>query len=143
TVDATDFADLQAAMVAAGDGTIAIVACRYVPLSFKFAANVGIDPSYDRKTVLAAVRDAGTAAYAFDARELGQPVVRSEIIATIQDVAGVVHVEVSALAASVPKPTDTADVITAAGATLATASMNGAELLTIDPSTFVNVQAAS
>jgi hypothetical protein len=140
-IDASDLDDLQSAMAAAGDGTIAIVACRYVPLSFSFAAQVGVDPVYDKAAVIAAVRAACGAAFSFDARGFAQPVFRSEIIATIQNVAGVVHVEVSALASSVPKPTDTADVITARGAALGAPGLTGGELLSIDPSTFVNVRA--
>jgi hypothetical protein len=55
------------------------------------------DPDFDAKTVLAAVEAALRAHFAFDARELGQPVQQSDVIAAAQSVPGVVAVDLTKL----------------------------------------------
>ena len=56
-------------------------------------AGVRIDPAYLWKTVATQVRAALQAAFSFEARELGQPVYSSEVIAAIQSVPGVDYVD--------------------------------------------------
>ncbi|MDH5339872.1 MAG: putative baseplate assembly protein, partial [Rubrivivax sp.] len=55
------------------------------------------DPAYDPDSVLAGVEAALRAAFAFDARELAQPVQQSEVIATAQAVPGVLAVDLDLL----------------------------------------------
>jgi len=61
---------------------------------FRMAARVKVDPIYPAGEVLKAVLQALQAHFSFDGRSLAQPVLLSEIIATMQDATGVIAVEV-------------------------------------------------
>jgi hypothetical protein len=68
----------------------------FKPVLFEIAANVHVDSvNYDPDEVLGRVWQALSAAFAFEARNLGQGVAQSEVIATIQQTAGVVAVELT------------------------------------------------
>ena len=55
------------------------------------------DPDFESAKVLLAVEAALRAHFSFDARELGQPVQQSDVIATAQAVPGVVAVDLTRL----------------------------------------------
>jgi predicted phage baseplate assembly protein len=61
--------------------------------TFHLALRIKRDPDYDRKKVLADVEAALRSAFSFDARDFGQSVSRSEIIAVAQEVEGVLGVD--------------------------------------------------
>ena len=61
------------------------------------AASVHIGPGYQWTGVSAAVRAALLSAYSYDSRSLGQTVVLSDIVATIQAVPGVDYAIVTGL----------------------------------------------
>jgi hypothetical protein len=61
------------------------------------SGQVTIDPAYDWTVVAAALRTYLLKVFSFDARSLGQPVYRSEVIAAIQSVSGVSWVEIDIL----------------------------------------------
>ena len=63
------------------------------------AANVHIGPDYQWTGVAAAIRAALLSAYSYDNRSLGQAVVLSDIVATIQAVPGVDYALVTGLTA--------------------------------------------
>ena len=50
--------------------------------TFRLALKVVVDPAYEQDAVLSSVEAALRDAYSFDARGLGEPVFRSEIVAT-------------------------------------------------------------
>ena len=61
-----------------------------VPVTFTVAATITPDPTLADADVLAAVKAALAAAFSFATRAFGQPVFASEVIATMQNVPGVV-----------------------------------------------------
>jgi len=111
--------------------------------AFTFSANIMVDPAWAMDAVLAAARQAARDAFSFARRSFGQAVTRSEIIALLQGIQGVVAVQVSAL-----RRTDTALFVPAARLAVlrentqidaalpqvgSDASVLAAELLTLDP----------
>src|SRR5262249_47081907 len=90
------------------------------------------DPSFDRKTVEAAVTAALAAAFAPDRRAFAAPLAKSAILAVVQSVAGVIGARVDRLTSSVT--TTDSDILGARGARLEDDSPRGAEFLTLDAS---------
>lgn len=84
---------LPGALRAAGDPFVPIRIEPYRPAFFTVAGTVKVDPDHLPDKVVAAVRQALRDAFSFAARRFGQPVVSSEIIATMQRTAGVVAVD--------------------------------------------------
>ena len=68
-----------------------------VTQTFRLALKVAVDPAYEAAAVLSSVEAALRSAYAFEAREFGQPVFHSEIDAVCHSVAGVLAVDVDRL----------------------------------------------
>ncbi len=128
---------LVAAMRKAGDANIPIVVATYRPAYFKINATLKVDAAYVAEKVLAAVEAALTAAFSFAARSFGQAVALSEVVAVMQNVEGVVSVDVNHLRRSVPR----AGELTLNAILLADAPQPGtkasqaraAEMLLIDP----------
>jgi hypothetical protein len=91
-------ANLGAALSALGDPrqAVALATCDRVILLV--GASVDIAPDALWETVEPAIRAALNAAFGFGARDFGQPAYRSEAIAAIQGVAGVVNVSVDLFA---------------------------------------------
>jgi hypothetical protein len=81
----------------AGDPAVPIWVKSYRPAFFRLAGKLNIDPAYLKDTVKAEVETALRARFSFDAREFGQPVVKSEVIAAIQGVEGVLAVDLDEL----------------------------------------------
>jgi hypothetical protein len=79
-----------------GNPYIPVFVQTYTPVVFDVGANVQVDTyNYDPKLVLAQVWAALTSAFSFDQRQFGQGVAQSEVIALIQQVPGVVAVEIN------------------------------------------------
>jgi hypothetical protein len=89
--------DLADALRDHGDPHVGLEVVLSVEETFRLALKVAVDPAYEEDAVLAAVEEALRAAYAFDARELGEPVDRSEVVAAAHGVAGVLGVDVDRL----------------------------------------------
>jgi hypothetical protein len=85
--------NLLAALKAGGDPHVAVALLPYQPGTFRIGLKVKRDPDFDAKAVLAAVDVALRAHFAFDARELGQPVQQSDAIAAAQSVPGVIAID--------------------------------------------------
>lgn len=62
---------------------------------FHLAARVKVEADYETPSVLAGVEAALRIQFSFDARNFGQPVVSSEVIAVVQSVPGVVAVDLN------------------------------------------------
>ncbi len=88
---------LLSAMQKAGDNFVPIVIKSYRAERFKVVAFIKVDPAYLSDRVLEAVEAALRASFSFEARSFGQPVTLSEVITVMQDVAGVVAVDVTKL----------------------------------------------
>jgi len=89
--------NLLAALKANGDPHVQVTLLAYQASTFRLGIRVKRDPAYELATVLAAVERALRDRYSFDARQLGQPVQQSDVIATAQSVAGVVAVDLTRL----------------------------------------------
>ncbi len=137
------FSNLLLAMQEAGDGTVPVTLCDYSPVTFNLAASVIVDPLRDRQAVVNAVRAALRTAFAFAARDFMQPVYRSEVIAVIQAVPGVVAVTLSGLAYSdAPLLGAVPEALVALQAQLESQGLIGAQLLTLQPGPLIFVVAA-
>ena len=69
----------------------------HTPLSFTLVARVAIDPDYIKADVLAAVRTTLVAAFSFTSRAFGQGVASSEILSVMQNVPGIIAVDLDKL----------------------------------------------
>jgi predicted phage baseplate assembly protein len=89
--------NLLTALKASGDPHVQVTLLSYQASTFRLGIRVKCDEAFEAKAVLAAVEQALRARYSFDARELGQPVQQSDVIAAAQAVAGVVAVDITRL----------------------------------------------
>jgi predicted phage baseplate assembly protein len=98
-IDSTSpvWANLLDALQAAGDPLVKVQLLAARLSTMQVGLKVLCDPAYDPDSVLAGVEAALRAAFAFDARELAQPVQQSEVIATAQAVPGVLAVDLDLL----------------------------------------------
>jgi hypothetical protein len=114
----------------------------YDPIFFRVGGTVAVKPDYLIDKVKADVETALRTAFSFDARDFGQPVHLSEVIAAVQNVRGVLDVDLNLLyrsdlpatleahiPAAVPRPTTNQFTV----AQLQTdATLSAAQLLTLD-----------
>lgn len=121
---------LLAALNGAGDPTLPLILCNYVPQTFTVSASVTGDPSLVPADVLTAVKAALVAAFCFDQRAFSQPVYRSEVVTVIQQVPGVVAVTLSVF--DVSGNGGLQDVLVAPAPTLGASGLIGASLLTLE-----------
>jgi hypothetical protein len=129
------FTNLVKAMRAASDGTFPIVLCSYVRRTFTVGATLTVDPTLDAGAVVSAAKAALGSAFGFDARNLMQPVYRSEVLAVLQAVPGVVALTVDSFRYSDAPGGSASEVMTliANPPVLLNGVLAGAELLTIEP----------
>lgn len=125
--DATLIDDLTTALRSYGDPHVQFTVLPYRPATFRITAQVQVDPDYLVDKVLSAVTNNVSTVFAFETRQFAQPVEKSEVIAAIQSVPGVVAVDLDALYRS-ENPVDPNDRLPAA---LPDAT-HGAELLIAD-----------
>lgn len=95
--DSGRLGDLLRALRAAGDPLLPLTVQSYRRAEFHLKAKIRVAPDALAEKVLAAVRAALRARFSFAAREFGQPVGLSEVIACMQACAGVVAVDVDEL----------------------------------------------
>ena len=88
------YKNLVAAMQKAGDRYISLQVKSYRRAYFRIKARVKIDPDYPPEKVMAAVWNSLQTQFSFDARGFGQSVALSEAIAIMQNVPGVIAVDV-------------------------------------------------
>ena len=88
---------LLSAMRKAGDSLVPIKVKSYRKPTFKLSAAVKVNPDYVQGSVFAKVESALRTSFSFDARSFGQPVTLSEVIAVMQEVKGVVAVDINKL----------------------------------------------
>ena len=88
---------LLGALRNAGDPFVPLRIASYRKVTFRVVARVQVEPDHDPAIVLAAVRGALDSSFSFAARGFGQAVALSGVIAVIQNVAGVVFVDVDFL----------------------------------------------
>lgn len=119
---------------AQGDPSVPVSLKPHRPAPFKLSARVKVDPDRIPERVLADVERSLRDAYSFEVRGFGQAVTVSEVEALVQDVPGVVAVDVDALyRTSTPKSLPPFGRLTAALPKADDPTAQGAELLTLDP----------
>jgi hypothetical protein len=101
----------------------------HTPLTFTLAARVAVDADYVKDDVLAAVETALVDAFAFATRDFGQGVTASEVLAVMQNVPGVIAVDLEALNGLDPIPHPN---VPARRAHWDLSVIHGAELLLVD-----------
>lgn len=104
----------------------------YQRVDFVVAAKLVVDPRFSADDVFDSVRETLRTAYAFDRRELAMPLFASEVIGTIQSVAGVVAVDLDALHPSTTSAARPAR-LDASPARMRGADILPAQLLVIQP----------
>ena len=85
---------LKEALRTYGDPYVAFAVKNYRGALFQVHGTVTIDADHVIATVMANVHDALRSAYAFEARQFGQPAALSEVIAVIHSVPGVIAVDI-------------------------------------------------
>jgi len=130
------YLNLVAAIQAAGDGTVPIVLCTFVPRTFTVGATLTVDPTYDADVVASAAKAALQANFSFDQRAFLQPVYMSEVVALLQQVPGVVALTIDTFDFSdglgVEFSGAAQGALIAGPPRLVAGTLAGAELLTID-----------
>lgn len=91
------YANLLKAAREAGDPTVPIRLKTYRAAFFRLSGKLGVDRAYIQDAVKEEVEAALRTRFSFDAREFGQPVAKSEVIAAIQGVKGVLAVDLDEL----------------------------------------------
>jgi hypothetical protein len=106
----------------------------YEHLLFRVRLKVKVDPDFARETVLAGVEAALRDAFSFDARDFGQSVFLSAVMAVAQGVAGVTYVDVDSLRLDGQPDSTLADHLTALPARIDGAGQAlRAQILTLSP----------
>lgn len=87
------YKNLLQAIQDAGIPDVPVKINSYTPTFFNITANIAVHPDYLTAKVIAEVEQALRTHFSFEARQFGQRVAFSEIIAVIQNVAGVIAVD--------------------------------------------------
>jgi predicted phage baseplate assembly protein len=124
--------NLLTAMRQAGDPNVPLLVASYEPRLFRLSAALQVHPDHAAEKVLAAVEQRLRESFSFEARSFGQPVHLSEIIAVMQNVTGVVAVDVNELYRT-DQPAQLRPRLEAGAPRLGDDKLLAAELLTLDP----------
>lgn len=103
--DSSLYSSLLTAIEEAGDPTIPLFLKSYQPRFFRLSAQVKIDPDFPPENVLAEIDQKLRDSFSFEARDFGQPVHQSEVIALMQSVTGVLSVNLVTFHRSDENPT--------------------------------------
>ena len=88
------FKNLVSAMRASGDPLVSLAVKSFQPRFFRLRGTIKVDPDFLPENVKTEVEEKLRAAFSFEEREFGQPVHLSEVISVMQNVSGVVSVDV-------------------------------------------------
>jgi hypothetical protein len=127
----TLYQNLLAAIHRYSEPFVTVLLNSYDPIFFRISGSVTVKPDFLVAKVAADVESALRDAFSFDARDFGQPVHLSEVIATIQNVNGVLDVDLSQFYRSDLSP----DLVTHIPAAVPRPGKNeffAAQLLTLD-----------
>jgi len=95
--DSVTYANLLAAIQNAGAPHVPLQVQSYRKAYFELAATITVKPDFQTDSVVAAVEQALSLQFSFDARAFGQPVMLSEVMAVMQAVPGVLAVDIDRL----------------------------------------------
>jgi hypothetical protein len=125
--------NLISALQNAGDAFVPIVVRGFNSVPFNVVAGIKVKPEYIADHVIAAIEKALRASFSFHARAFGQPVTLSEVFSVMQNVPGVVFVDIHYLHRSSAAQTRETFLPSFAPPPGTAASGEPAELLTLDP----------
>jgi hypothetical protein len=129
--DSTLYKNLLAAISLYSEPFVGLLLQAYDPIFFRVGGTVTVDPAYFLDKVKAKVENALRTTFSFANRDFGQPVHLSEVIATIQNVLGVLDVDLTQLYRS-DLPVELAAHIAAAVPRPGKEAFFAAQLLTLD-----------
>jgi predicted phage baseplate assembly protein len=132
--DSDLYKNLLNAMRLAGDPYVSLRVQSYAKAFFRLAARVKTHPDYLPEKVLAAVEQSLRERFTFDARQFGQPVALSEVVAVMRSAPGVVAVDVDKLYRFDDTVAGLNALLPAAAPQAGDKGTVAAELLTLDPS---------
>jgi hypothetical protein len=117
----------------------------YSAIQFDVGANIQVESDYDPTQVQAQVWQALSTAFSFDQRQIGQGVAQSEVVAVIQQVPGVIAVELTTFNVhGTPPVSPLPPVLLASSPDAGTqGEPTGAQLLTLDPASQGNLAVTS
>jgi predicted phage baseplate assembly protein len=127
------YKNLLDAMRDSGDPNVSLKVKSFQPRFFRLSASITFDPDFLADKVRAEVEQKLRVAFSFEAREFGQPVHLSEVIAVMQNGAGVVAVDVDEFYRSDQSPTRLPRIPAAAPQPGDDDDISPAELLLLDP----------
>ena len=130
------FMNLEAAINSVRDPGLGFELQSYERIYFDVEATVLIDPRYDSKKLLKAVRAAVLNAFSFPRRSFGQPVTAAEVITVLQGVDGVLATDLDGLApasADPEQPIPLEQVLTAESARRDGGKFFPAQMLLVNP----------
>jgi hypothetical protein len=125
------YKNLTAAINLYSEPFVRLLLQSYEPLFFRVGGTVTVDTNYLLSNIQAGVETALRTTFAFAARDFGQPVHLSEVITTIQNVRGVLDVDLTELYRS-DQPVELATHIPAAVPRPGKDEFFAAQLLTLD-----------
>ncbi|MDR4480912.1 MAG: putative baseplate assembly protein [Nitrospira sp.] len=133
---------LKEALRAYGDPFVPFTVKSFRPAWFQIDGAVTVKTDQVIETVMAAVAADLQQRYSFDAREFGQPVALSEVIAAMQSIAGVVAVDLDTFARTdVPTPAMQPRLIADRPAMGADGAVPAAELLLLESTSLTQLKA--
>lgn len=88
---------LSSALASAGEPFVRVKLGSYHKATFKLSGSIVVDPDYDSRQVLSQVKKTLASEFGFEAREFGQLVHLSEVIAVMHEVPGIIAVEIQKL----------------------------------------------
>jgi hypothetical protein len=124
---------LTDALINAGDTNAPVAVCSYKPVFFRLEAKLQIDPAYIAQTVISGVDACLRDKFSFKQRQLGQLVSQSEVIAAMQNVDGVIAVDLDNLYRTEDAGTGLNNMLASARPKQGDEKIISAELLIIDP----------
>ena len=134
---------LKEALRTSGDPFVVFTIKSYRKALFQIHGTVTVHPDYVADTVLTAIHNDLRLRYAFDAREFGQPVALSQVVAATQAVPGVVAVDIDKLyRTNAPVPALSPRLIADRPAMGADGLVQAAELLLLDEPSLTNLKVA-
>ena len=126
------YQNLTNAIRTSGDPRARVRVDPHEQITFKLEANVFVRPEYEATPVLAAVTAALRDRFSFERRAFGQSVAQSDVVATIQRVAGVEAVDMISLYLTGKTPVVNA-LLPALRARIDNNAVHAAQLLTVAP----------
>ena len=131
--ESATYKNLIAAMHKAGDPLVPLQVKTYRAAFFCVEATVKMDPDYDSETLINTVEAELRDRFGFEKRNFGEAVTRSDVISNIQQVPGVIAVDVDYLYRTDAQTPTLETVLEAKIPQAGTLAPLAAELLTLDP----------